>query len=380
MDLISNHKLTRRSLIAGSAASLALLAGPKRGSFNEFSLQPPAFGIVPVVQFGKWVWKEPPKDKTGFVDPREYEVSVGIEWIGTGNATQLQGSTVAPLELPEQKIDSFEIQTTDTCEASVRDLTDHSAQLEVFAPRIERGQTIRAEANYKMTLYRNCNGLDESNFDPDDQKFPRDFAQMYLGSSPGIRIKTSSIKKIVENIVTPKMHPWQKAKIFHQWVRENIKGREGDYTSVREALKNRIGDCEERATVFIAFCRTVGIPARFVWIPNHAWAEFGLVDQEGNLQWIPSHTAAYPWFGWTGAHELVLQKGDKIRIPQTGKTQRLVKDWMRWRGSKPRFKFFAYVKPIASYGNEAGPGGRVKQSNGRWGFLGEHAENKYMRG
>ena len=44
--------------------------------------------------------------------------------------------------------------------------------------------------------------------------------------------------------------------------------------------------CEERAAVFIAFCRAVGIPARLVWVPSHNWAEFFLVDNDGKGQWI----------------------------------------------------------------------------------------------
>ena len=70
------------------------------------------------------------------------------------------------------------------------------------------------------------------------------------------------------------------------------------------------------SAVFVALCRAAGIPARLVWIPNHNWAEFYLTDKDGKGHWIPAHTACYFWFGWTGVHELVLQKGDRIRLPE----------------------------------------------------------------
>ncbi len=401
-------KVSRRSLLSGFCAagaslylpgatlgaatqgSTALSGGLSPSSFQlgsspfcyngqSLSLSPSAHAIIPVVRFGKWVWKDQPEDKTGYVDPRKYEVSVGIEWTGTGSASGLQGATVSPAELNEQTIDSVEIEKSEGCDAQVRKLTDEVSQFEIVAPSIERGQVIRARVVYQMTLYRNCNGLSQESF-PFEQEYPREITKAYLGNSPGIEAGSSMVSKLLSEIATPELHPWQKAKIFHEWVWENIEGKHGDYTSVKDALRNRVGDCEERATVFIALCRAAKIPARLVWVPSHAWAEFCLTDKSGKQHWIPSHTAAYPWFGWTGAHELVFQKGDKIEVPQEKKPLRLVRDWMRWEGAKPQFRFAAYVKPLGEQSSaDAGPGGRIKLDDGKWGFLGEHPENEYMR-
>ena len=46
---------------------------------------------------------------------------------------------------------------------------------------------------------------------------------------------------------------YDKARAFYEWVWANIKGRPQIYTSVTAALKDRVGDCEERAAVFVAF-------------------------------------------------------------------------------------------------------------------------------
>ena len=148
---------------------------------------------------------------------------------------------------------------------------------------------------------------------------------------------------------------------------------------MKEAIVSKKGDCEERACTFIALCRAVGIPARQVWVPSHAWAEFGLHDQEGKFHWIPAHTAAYSWFGWTGVHELVLQKGDNIRIPARKKSLRLVDDWYRMSGKRAKFTYTTDITPVALNGAEAGPGGRTKLPNGQWRFTGEHPANKFHR-
>ncbi len=400
----THSKIHRRHLLLGSTAALGLAASgyaistsvDRRNAssarvhsyevdgisnslhLNELTIEPPAFAIVPVVRFGKWVWKDPPADETGYLDPRTFEVSIGIEWTGNGRATELEGSTVAPIELDEQKIDEFEIEKSAGCDAVVRPLSDACGQLAVFSPGIERGQVIRAHARYRMTLYRNCPGLSRESF-PLEQQIPPGFDKAFLGNSPGIETNTRMVRELVSSIVDTNLHSWDKAKLFHEWVWKHIEGRLGDYTSVRAALRDRVGDCEERATVFIALCRAAGIPARQVWVPNHAWAEFCLFDEQARPHWISSHTAAYPWFGWTGAHELVLQKGDKIRIPQTGKTERLVKDRMRWRGTRPQVKFTASVKPIPHANEGAIPGGRKKLDDGKWDFLESHPENQYLR-
>ena len=175
------------------------------------------------------------------------------------------------------------------------------------------------------------------------------------------------------------MHPWAKAERFYQWVWENIKGKPGTYTSVSEAIRKKVGDCEERAGVFVALCRAADIPARLVWVPNHCWAEIGLFDDQQSFHWIPIHTAAYSWFGWTGVHELILQKGDSIPVYGKKRPERLVSDWHQWKGTQPKIEFLASVKPVESESQPAGPGAREKQSTGQWKLIGTHPANRFMR-
>ena len=124
-----------------------------------------------------------------------------------------------------------------------------------------------------------------------------------------------------------------------------------------------------------------GIPARLVWVPDHNWAEFYLTDDKGVGHWIPAHTACYFWFGWTGAHELVLQKGDRLRMPDRGnRLFRLQEDWMQWSGRRPQVRYNAELSPLpATSGADPGPGARKKMSNGEWKVVGKHPMDQYAR-
>ena len=84
--------LTRRAPACEPTSSLRSAARPA----------PPAFSVIPVVGDGKWIWKEPPADETGYLEPREYSLSVGIELAGRGNAGQIKATTTFPVDCPEQ--------------------------------------------------------------------------------------------------------------------------------------------------------------------------------------------------------------------------------------------------------------------------------------
>ncbi len=90
---------------------------------------------------------------------------------------------------------------------------------------------------------------------------------------------------------------WEKVERIYDWVRDNIKYQEGPFKGALAALSDGTGDCEEMTSLFIALCRAGGIPARTVWIPGHAYAEFYLMDKEGKGYWFPCQLAGSRAFG-----------------------------------------------------------------------------------
>lgn len=338
----------------------------------------PTFSLTPVVGDGKWIWTKPPTDQTGYLEPRTFELSIGMELQGTSAATGIRATTVTPVKQPEQEVKEFKIET-DGCEAALRAVSNEAAQLFIAAPSIAAGQIIRAVAKYRIKISKEFHNYQQDQF-PATQKLPKDFARQYLTDGPGIQVRDKAVQSLAKTLMQSDTHPWQQAKSFHAWVWENIQARPGAYTNVLVALRDKKGDCEERASVFVALCRAAGIPARLVWVPNHNWAEFWLHDDKGQGHWIPAHTSCYAWFGWTGAHELVLQKGDNLKVPEERKGQRLLADWMQWQGGRPKVRYIAELAPVADKDqSDAGPGARSKDARGAWLLVNKHADDKYMR-
>ncbi|MEQ1902758.1 MAG: transglutaminase-like domain-containing protein [Pirellulaceae bacterium] len=379
--------MNRREYLQWLAASTTLAAGSyavgvhglfkSNSSVTSVTLPNSTFSVIPVVGDGKWIWRDPPSDARGYLEPREFEVRVRITCEAREETTKLRAATVVPVAFPEQEIISSEI-ATKGCEAQLVQLGETAAQLMLFAPRLLGGQLVAAELQQKIKLCKSYHGYEGASF-PREQKLSREIANSYLRSSPGIEINYRPLKDLVKDLTSRTSSPWAKAQAFYQWAWENIEARLGDYTSVEDALKDRVGDCEERAAVFIAMCRASGIPARLVWVPNHAWAEFYLLDAEGTGHWIPAHTAAYSWFGWTGAHELVLQKGDRIAVPQSSRPTRLIADWYQFSGAAPTVTFTAELNPLGETPELAGPGSRTKTAKGKWTVVARNEDDRLMR-
>ena len=374
----------RQFIQAGLATALtgsgfaSRLHSSRGGSQEYWSAHPSAYSVTPVVGDGKWVWTQPPATE-GLLEPRDYRLQLGIQMQGTGDAVQIKATTPVPVEFPEQKIQETDVRSKG-CQAGVRRVTPEVSQLCLSAPSLSSGQLISASVTMRLTLYKQYMAHEPAKF-PSKQPNPnKEARQRYLVDSPGIQTRLSEVRSLSRDLSSGCDHPWQQAEAFSAWVRENIKARIGTYTSVKRALRDRVGDCEERAAVFVALCRAAGIPARLVWIPNHNWAEFLLVDEEGTPHWIPVHTAAYTWFGWTGVHELVIQKGDKVRVPEKRRPQRLTLDWAAWIGARPSIRFWAELEPLpAEFDADPGPGARRKNARGEWELVGSHELDRVLR-
>lgn len=357
--------MDRRTFLAVGMTPLVGVHRQIESELPVVSSGPPIFDVVPVVADGKWIWQTPPTGQTGYLEPRPFELTVGIELRGSGS---VQAGTPVPAEFPEQKIDDERIETA-SCTARLRDVGPGARQLYVQAANLAAGRPASAIARFRLTLFKQYQDYRRDQF-PAKQVVPRDLREMYVTESPGIQVRPRAVHDLARELTAAHSHPWDQAQAFARWIPRNIQGKPGPYTSVTSALKNRVGDCEEMSGVFVALCRAVGIPARLVWVPNHAWAEFCLFDAGGAEHWIPVHTACYFWFGWTGVHQLILQKGDKVPAPQGNALVRLQTDWTISAGGKPQARFTAVLRPLPiPPSNDAGPGARTKDRFGRWAAL-----------
>jgi len=347
-------------------------------ALREASQVGPSYSVIPVVGDGRWIWTRPPEGPTGYLEPRKFRVKIGIELQGAGRATQIRASTPVPVGHPEQTIESAQASAT-AGQANLRELPPAGGQLVFSLPEIHAGQTVRAEAELVLTLRKEYHNYRPELF-PARQQPPREIQNNYFRDSPGIQSSHALVRDLARELTAGKTHPWDMARAFAEWIPRNIQPQLGSYTSVTAALENRRGDCEEMAGVFVALCRAKEIPARLVWVPNHAWSEFYLTDTDGIGHWIPAHTACYAWFGWNGAHELVLQKGDRYQFPERRDRLRLLDDWLQWVGRRPQVRFTGELTPLADETNtDPGPGARVKDATGEWKLTGAHPLDAQLR-
>ena len=369
--------LTHSVLAAGGVVATSQFFS-RPGSHITSVQQGPISSFEPVVGDGRWIWREPPKTDRGYLEPRSYEVSIGVELQGRDNRCEAMAATPVPVSHPEQQVHEVVIEKIG-CEAAIRELAPGAGQLVLHAKDIAPGQIVKAIAHYKMTLYKQYHAFDPEQF-PVKQIVPGEIRSLAMGDSPGIQANASTVRRLASELSKEHPHPWDKAQAFVKWIRESIRPQVGTYTSVVTAIQKKVGDCEEMSALFVAFCRASGIPSRLVWVPNHNWAEFYLTDHEEKGQWIPVHPACYHWFGWTGAHELVIQKGDRVQVPEQSSPCRLLMDWTRSTG-RPKTIFNASMKPIpSSESGDAGPGTRTKNTKtGEWQLTGQHAFDKFAR-
>jgi hypothetical protein len=77
---------------------------------------------------------------------------------------------------------------------------------------------------------------------------------------------------------------------------------------------------------------------------------------------------------------LVIQKGDNLFVPEKRQPQRLLADLARWKVARPLMRFTAQIRPLPSrYGEDSGPGARIKDKHGKWVLQGSHPLDQVLR-
>jgi len=143
----------------------------------------------------------------------------------------------------------------------------------------------------------------------------------YTKPSQKVESDDPQIVATAKNIVGNQTNPYKKADRIYGWVVKNITYElQEEELGARYAFYNRKGDCTEFATLFVAMCRSQGIPARLVHgylyssdaSAGHMWAEFYLPP----YGWVPADptgdhlTKSRFFFGRLGSNVLILSKGN----------------------------------------------------------------------
>lgn len=269
---------------------------------------------------------EPPIAPLQFVAPKTFEMLIGVRVTAPdGNMLSTMATTVFPTPWPEQTVEIVESNLPTGFQSSFRDLPGGNQQLLLFSPLISANTV--AEATIKLRITKShIVGPEETTHFRIGKRLPRDISA-FLSSSPYIETNSSELKKIVREIEDSEpLTDWKKVEMLYDWVRDNITYQRGDLKTVREALRDRSGDCEEMTSAFVALCRVARVPARVVWIPNHCYPEFYLEDQQGHGHWFPCQVAGTRNFGAMPEYLPILQKGDRFKVPEHTEVQRYLAD------------------------------------------------------
>lgn len=255
--------------------------------------------------------------------PHTSDWRFGMRIAASSDTTGIQATVPVPIEWPEQTVEFLSWDKPDfVTVARIKKNGRDASQLYFKVGQLPAGEEVTVTVNVRITKL-------ESRVPENTDRFV--FAKTissslrnHLTPSPFIESRDPKIRELAESLPIDDAAPaWNQVEAIYDWVREHVEYRfDPQIRSCLTALETGQGDCEELAGLFIALCRARGIPARAVWIPDHTYPEFYLVDENGAGHWIPCQAAGSRAFGYMPEAKPILQKGDKFRIPGQREPQR----------------------------------------------------------
>lgn len=264
----------------------------------------------------------------GEAKTQRWQVGVMVTSPATGYCQNVLATVPVPTDWPEQEVKEV-----------ARDLSGHVTvinfrvlengvkQMLVGIPAIPPGQTAQAVLTYEVTRREIIGPSDPSGYSI-PKRVPRD-VNIFLGTSPSIESRHEEIRDLARQLVSDDRSGWENSRAIFDWVRTNVTYTDGNLKGALAALRDKSGDCEELTSLFIALCRASKIPARTVWIPDHCYPEFYLLDPQGQGHWFPCEMTGGDYFGSLPAIKPVLQKGDNFKVPEKSTPQRYVAEHLK---------------------------------------------------
>lgn len=300
-----------------------------------------SLAVLAVLAFGQ---PASPSAPAGSANERSFEVTIGIRLKSSGDGQRYTAGTPVPIDWPEQRAELLAKETV-RCSTKIRDLGRQAAILVMSTAPLARGQEARVLFRYRVTI-RATDGLPSEDFEAVQPKTSA-VLRPYLLPSPGVESDDPEIRTLAAELAQSHATDWDKLREFFRWVHERIEYRVMDFTSARAAARDRIGDCEEKAALFVALARSIGVPARTVWTKGHCWAEFYLVDGAGTGHWLPAHTSGPAWFGYLPVPNVILAKGDRFEVSGSGLPIRhQIPFWHRGSGAPAQVEFIQEIRPL----------------------------------
>ncbi len=257
-----------------------------------------------------------------------------------GPCQGIVGYAPVPIEWPEQEVKIIDEDISQAARVSYQMVGGTVKVMVVRIPFLPAGEQAKALITLEIRRSAILPPDDTDKYVlPDPKKLDRKL-RVYLAPSPKIESRDRKIRAQAKKIGVDKENAWEQVEAIYDWVRQNVEYKNGPLKGAAAALRDGTGDCEELTSLFIALCRAVNIPARTVWVPEHCYPEFYLLDAQGNGHWFPCQVAGDQAFGEMPEHRPILQKGDNFRPPYNRRDrQRYLAEHLTGTGGQPRVRF-----------------------------------------
>lgn len=275
-------------------------------------------------------------------DPRTYRLKITIRIEAVDSPVRNVVATgPIPMNWPEQRVRLLSEKLSKYARCSEQILPGQAALIKFQVAKIPQGETAFVERLYEITRYRTKFTLPGHELKL-PRRTPPELRDQVRGMPPGVDIENPKMIELADMLrVTGEAGPWETAKAFWSWTRDNVKFVNGDYRGAMHAIEERCGDCEEMSALFVGLCRLSGIPARTVWVESHDYPEFYLVDKRGKGHWIPAQVLGPAWFGEMAEYRPIFQKGDRFYDPLKKQYVRYVPQTVKGANAKslPKVEF-----------------------------------------
>lgn len=262
---------------------------------------------------------------------------VGVKVKAGGPCRGVFATVPVPMEWPEQQVQIVDESFSPAVKkVDYRILDKGVKQLLVTIPMLNAGEETEAILTVEIRRQAIVEPTDPSVFSIPKQ--PHRSIRKFLAASPFIESRNAKIRTLAKKLIADKETAWDQVRAIYDYVRDHVEYQESELKGAVATLRDEQGDCEAMTSLFIALCRAAKIPARMVWVTDHSYPEFYLVDDEGQGHWIPCQIAGAEAFGSMPETRPILQKGDSFKVPETKARRRYVATQLKAkavRGTKP---------------------------------------------
>lgn len=280
----------------------------------------------------------------------EYEFGAIVRCSG-GYALTTRINAPVPIAWPEQEVELYEETKSNNIKGKIttKKLNGKTAAYMAYlVPRLNNGDHSEGILRYRIKRRNTIRPEDTDQFS--FAKKPSGRLKGYLKPSPYIDSRDKQVIEIGKKIhaETKELSDWEQVEAIYSWVRENIRYKFDKLPhTCAEALASGHGDCGELSGLFIAICRSRGIPARAVWIPGHTYPEFYLEDATGKGHWFPCQAAGQNHeFGEMLEDRPILQKGDRFKTPLASEEKLYVEPALRSKDATAALKFEHVMRKV----------------------------------